>query len=83
MQEAARLAGPAGVLLTTDADGLVDPDWLAANLAAIEAGADAVAGWCELHPVEWGAIPPRLHEDDAPRVCLRRAVRRNPWPAGS
>ena len=73
MQAAARLAGPAGVLLTTDADGLVDPDWLAANLAAIKAGADVVAGWCELHPVEWGAIPARLHEDDA-RECAYDAL---------
>ena len=73
MQAAARLAGPAGVLLTTDADGLVDPDWVAANLAAIKAGADAVAGWCELHPVEWGAIPGRLHEDDA-RECAYDAL---------
>ena len=73
MEEAARLAGPDGVLLTTDADGLVDPDWLAANAAAIRAGVDAVAGWVELHPVEWGAIPTRLHEDDA-RECAYDAL---------
>ena len=68
MQAAAALAGPNGVLLTTDADGLVDPDWLAANLAALRAGADVVAGWVELHPIEWGMIPNKLHEDDA-REC--------------
>lgn len=33
-----------GILMTTDADSCVEPDWLAANLAEIEAGADAVAG---------------------------------------
>jgi hypothetical protein len=69
MEAAASLAGPQGVLLTTDADGLVDPDWLAANLAALDAGADAVAGWVELHPIEWGQIPNRLHEDDAREVA--------------
>ena len=69
MTEAARLAGPNGVLLTTDADGQVDADWLAANLAAIDAGADAVAGWVELHPIEWGQIPAKLHEDDAREVA--------------
>ena len=61
------------VLLTTDADGLVDPDWLARNLNAIDAGADVVAGWVDLHPLEWGAIPTRLHEDDA-RECAYDAL---------
>lgn len=65
LEAAARLAGDTGVLLTTDADGRVDPDWIGANLAAIQAGADAVAGWAELDPIDWGSIPLRLHEDDA------------------
>ncbi len=73
MEAAAILAGPGGVLLTTDADGQVDPDWLAANLAAIAAGADAVAGWVDLHPIEWGLIPTELHEDDA-RECAYDAL---------
>ena len=68
MLHAAALAGANGILLTTDADGEVDADWLAANVAAIEAGADLVAGWVELDPVEWGRIPMRLHQDDA-REC--------------
>jgi GT2 family glycosyltransferase len=68
MQCAAALAGPSGVLLTTDGDSRVDPDWLAANLAALRAGADAVCGWVELDPIDWGNIPPGLHEDDA-REC--------------
>ncbi len=68
MQAAAELAGPCGVLLTTDADARVDRDWLSANLAALAAGADAVAGWVELDPIEWGHIPAHLHEDDA-REC--------------
>lgn len=73
MEAAAELAGPDGVLLTTDADGMVDPDWLAANLTAIAAGADAVAGWVELHPIDWGHIPAKLHEDDA-RECAYDAL---------
>ena len=68
MQAAAELAGPGGVLLTTDADARVDPDWLSASLAALAAGADVVAGWVELDPIEWGHIPGHLHEDDA-REC--------------
>jgi GT2 family glycosyltransferase len=73
MQAAATLAGPGGVLFTTDADGLVDPDWLQTNTAALRAGVDVVAGWCELHPLEWGAIPAQLHEDDA-RECAYDAL---------
>ena len=72
MQEAAVLAG-SGVLLTTDADGLVDPDWLVSNVAALQAGADVVAGWVDLHPIEWGQIPAKLHEDDA-RECAYDAL---------
>lgn len=73
MQVAAELAGPDGILMTTDADGQVDPDWLAANLAAIDAGADVVAGWVDLHPIEWSRIPAKLHEDDA-RECAYDAL---------
>jgi glycosyltransferase involved in cell wall biosynthesis len=68
LEAAARLAGDTGVLATTDADGRVDPDWVDGNVAALRAGADAVAGWAELDPSEWGAIPVSLHEDDA-REC--------------
>ena len=73
MNAAAAIAGSDGILLTTDADSLVDPDWLAANLACMRAGADVVAGWVELHPMDWGAIPRRLHEDDA-RECAYDAL---------
>jgi hypothetical protein len=73
LQAAARLAGAEGVLLTTDADGQVDHHWAAANLAALHAGADVVAGWVELDPIEWGNIPPVLHEDDA-RECAYDAL---------
>ncbi|MDO7877062.1 glycosyltransferase [Hymenobacter sp. ASUV-10] len=35
---------PAGLILSTDADTQVAPNWLAANLAAVAAGAEAVGG---------------------------------------
>jgi hypothetical protein len=73
MAEAAVIAGDDGVLLTTDADGVVDSDWLAANLRAIGAGADVVAGWVDLDPLDWGRIPMVLHEDDA-RECAYDAL---------
>lgn len=44
MDRAAALAGPGGVVMTSDADSRVAPDWIVANLAEIAAGADAVAG---------------------------------------
>ncbi|MBV8894971.1 MAG: response regulator [Acidobacteriaceae bacterium] len=37
-----------GAILTTDADSQVAPNWIAANLAAFEAGADAVLGRIDL-----------------------------------
>ncbi len=86
MAAAVPLVGSDGILLTTDADGQVDPDWLAANLAAIDAGAEAVAGWVELHPIDWGRIPAALHEDDArecayDRLCDELHARLDPDPS--
>lgn len=68
MSHAAALVGPDGILLATDADGRVYPDWLSANLAALERGCDAVAGRAEIDPAEAALIPAILHEDDA-REC--------------
>jgi hypothetical protein len=73
MEAAAEFAGPDGILLTTDADSRADPDWLAANLAEINDSADAVAGWVDLDPADWSAIPLKLHEDDA-RECAYDAL---------
>ena len=44
MQYATELGGPDGVLLTTDADGVVAVDWIERNLLAIKAGAELVCG---------------------------------------
>lgn len=65
MQHAAAHAGSRAVLLTTDADGQVAPDWLANNLRHVREGADAVAGRAEIDPVDALRIPAALHEADA------------------
>jgi GT2 family glycosyltransferase len=73
MEAAAALAGPSGLLLTTDADSRADPQWIATARAAIAAGADAVAGAIELDPADWDKIPYVLHADDA-RECAYDAL---------
>ena len=73
MTAGASIGGRNGVLLTTDADGRVDHEWIACNLRALAAGADAVAGWAEIDPDEAVLIPRSLHEDDA-RECAYDAL---------
>ena len=73
MELAAGKLPPDGVLLSTDADGQVAPDWLAANLFHIRQGADAVAGRAVLDLADAAAIPAALHEDDA-RECAYGAL---------
>jgi GT2 family glycosyltransferase len=68
MRHAAECAGPDGILLTTDADSVVPPDWLARNRAALRNGADIVCGKAIIDPLEAQRIPAHLHEDDA-REC--------------
>jgi hypothetical protein len=65
MLRAAELGGPDGVVLTTDADGVVAGDWIERNLLAIKAGAELVCGRIVLDPMDAGLIPPHLHSDDA------------------
>ena len=73
MNLAADKLPPHGVLLSTDADGQVAPDWLAANLSHVRQGSDAVAGRAVLDPADAAAIPSMLHEDDA-RECAYGAL---------
>ncbi len=65
MQWAAARAGEDGILLTTDADGVVGPDWMAVNFAAIGGGAEAVAGRSLLDPNDEARLPPAMIEADA------------------
>ncbi len=57
MEAAADAVAADGLILTTDADTLVEVDWIAANRREIEAGVDAVAGYVEAHPVELMELP--------------------------
>jgi hypothetical protein len=79
-----------GVLLTSDADSRVPPQWLARNLAAIHAGCDAVAGRVTLEPAEEGLLPQALmrrtaREDAYEQALLALSARidpiaHDPWP---
>ncbi len=78
-----------GVILTTDADSQVAPNWIAENLAAIEAGAEAVLGRINLDG-EGKYLPQALHrrgrlEDAYERLLtelswLLDPLEHNPWP---
>ena len=48
---------PDGLIACTDADSAVAPDWLAAQLALVDAGADAIGGRIELDPTDAAALP--------------------------
>ncbi|WP_419539864.1 glycosyltransferase [Methylobacterium oryzae] len=83
-------AGNAGIILSTDADSRVPPDWVARNRAAIEAGADAVAGRVELDAAEAALLPPSLPArgrlEDTYDALITEAEARidpdphDPWP---
>ena len=64
-QYALSLAGENGIILTTDADSKVATNWIAANIAAIDAGADVVAGMAVLDDHDAETLPERLLLDDA------------------
>ena len=51
---------PSGLILSTDADTVVAPDWIDANCAEVQAGADAVAGLICLKPSEFRTLPPAV-----------------------
>lgn len=61
MDRAADRAGPAGVVMTTDADSRVDVDWIAANLGEIAGGADAVAGVITFDAAARKELPDLVH----------------------
>lgn len=60
MDMAVGLLGGRGAILTTDADGRADPEWVAANLAGIEAGAHLVAGHVRADRQEHALLPPAV-----------------------
>lgn len=64
MDRAAAIAGLRGAILTTDADGQVPPHWIAANMAWLRSGHDAVCGMAVIDPVDEACLPPHLLADD-------------------
>jgi GT2 family glycosyltransferase len=78
-----------GVILTTDADSQVAPDWIAENLTAFRAGAEAVLGRIDLDG-EGKLLPEALYrrgelEDTYERLLtelswLLDPLEHNPWP---
>jgi len=85
-----RAGQPEGLLLTTDADSRVAPDWLAATRAEMDAGAEAVAGWVEHDPMEAALLPAalarRIARENAYEALLAELETRldplaaDPWP---
>lgn len=83
-------AAPDGVILTTDADSRVPPDWIARNLAALAQGADAIAGTIALDAEEAARLPDALHARgrlegayEALLIALEALidpVTHDPWP---
>jgi GT2 family glycosyltransferase len=81
---------PEGVILTTDADSRVPPDWVARNLAALAQGADAVAGTIALDAAEAACLPEALHARgrlegayEAALIALEAQIdpiAHDPWP---
>lgn len=65
MEEAARVVRSDGVLLTTDADSIADPDWIASTMREFAAGADAVAGFVTADWGELSQLPPEVLQQGA------------------
>lgn len=62
MEAAADWVAPGGLILTTDADTVMDIDWIAANRREIDKGVDAVAGYVMADPMELMELPPAILE---------------------
>lgn len=72
-----RIGRPDGLIASTDADTTVAPDWLATQLAAVDAGARAIGGRIGL--AEDGGLPPRVRDWHADHSRARyRALLEDP-----
>ena len=79
-----------GVLMTSDADSRVAPDWVRKTMDAIAAGADAVAGRIVLDEDEAKRLPASLHERGRQEAAYEQLLTEigarldpepgNPWP---
>ena len=84
MDAAAVRLAPDGLIACTDADSTVAPDWVAAQLAAAAAGAQAIGGRIEIAPAEMARLPPGVARDRLLRQRRRhRLVLADPGPPGS
>jgi hypothetical protein len=79
-----------GLLLTTDADSRVGSTWIAENLAAVAAGAEAIAGDIALDPQDEARLPAHLRHRGVLENRYSRQISEigslldpeahNPWP---
>jgi len=85
---AEQLTEPADILISTDADTLVDHDWLERTVSHLDRGYDAVAGVARLDPRELRALP-RAHRrrlaqlrryERALNYLKAERQRTEPWP---
>jgi glycosyltransferase involved in cell wall biosynthesis len=74
MDLAATLLPADGLIACTDADTEVAPDWLAAQLALVAAGADAVGGHIDLDPRDAAALPGAALTRRSDRARVRLAA---------
>ena len=90
MDHARHLVVDTGVILTTDADTVVDPNWVRQTLLAITGGVDAVAGYVTANDVELQQVDTALLEIGAKEWALQHLlaeidarsdpVPHDPWP---
>jgi GT2 family glycosyltransferase len=90
LDHAAALAGPEGIIFTSDADAVPAPDWQEKNLREFARGADAVCGAAMMDPADEARLRPGLRFDDLREVFLLRLLDEiralldpdpaDPWP---
>ncbi len=76
---------PHGVLLTTDADTLVDPDWVSVNLGHVRGGTDLVCGAVSIDPQEYAALPAPVRHCGAVEAAYAKHLEQcwQSWTAGT
>jgi hypothetical protein len=90
MDRALEIGGPRSVLLATDADAVPTPNWIDANLRAIEAGADIVGGHIVGDKSEEAMLGPGFVRRAARHLYYQKLIDRlaaliaplphDPWP---
>jgi glycosyltransferase involved in cell wall biosynthesis len=78
-QHAGTLVENSGIILTTDADSRVANNWIAANVAEIDAGSDAVAGMAQLDDKDAAGLPMQLLLDEEKSETLGTLLDEIDW----